>query len=253
MSFFSEERAAELKELFFESAQELLQTLNEEGLQLERRPEDPEIVRSVRRTVHTLKGDSAACGYKELSELAHQLEDALTPELAKAAQKRLAELVPAAADTFEAMLNAYRANKQAPDASVLQSHIKQLVQQPSAAAAAAPQKPLDVNFAWSEYEQMIIADAAARGEKVYNVALGIDPNCSMPEAAVEMARKALPQLGRLLAMHPQEGLPLAGLTVIEAALASNFKSDVIEKKCIVPAVIDRALVQRCASLPAFSE
>ena len=247
MSFFSEERAAELKELFFESAQELLQTLNEEGLEMERRPEDPEIVRSVRRTVHTLKGDSAACGYKELSELAHQLEDALTPELAKAAHKRLAELVLAAADTFEAMLNAYRTNKAAPNAGSLQSQIKQLVQQPTAAVAL--QKPLHVNFAWSEYEQMVIADAAARGETVYNVALGVDANCTMPEAAVEMARKALPQLGRLLAMHPQEGLPLAGLTVIEAALASNLKSDAIEKKCVVPAVIDRALVQRCASLP----
>src|SRR4051794_24298826 len=218
---------------------------------MERRPEDPEIVRSVRRTVHTLKGDSAACGYKELSELAHHLEDALTPELAKAAHKRLAELVLAAADTFEAMLNAYRANKEAPNAAALQAQIKQLVQKPTAdaGAAAAPPKPLNVNFAWSEYEQMIIADAAARGEKVYNVALGVDANCTMPEAAVEMARKALPQLGRLLAMHPQEGLPLAGLTVIEAALASNLKSEAIEKKCVVPAVIDRALVQRCASLP----
>jgi two-component system chemotaxis sensor kinase CheA len=255
VSFFSEERAAELKELFFESAQELLQTLNEEGLQLERRPDDAEIVRSVRRTVHTLKGDSAACGYKDLSELAHHLEDALTPELAKAAHKRLAELVLAAADTFEAMLNAYRANKEAPNAAALQTQIKQLVQKPTAGASAvaAPQKPLNVNFAWSEYEQMIIADAAARGEKVYNVALGIDANCTMPEAAVELARKALPQLGRLLAMHPQEGLPLAGLTIIEAALASNLKSDVIEKKCLVPAVIDRALVQRCASLPGYSE
>ncbi len=248
MSFFSEERAAELKELFFESAQELLQTLNEEGLQMEHRPDDPEIVRSVRRTVHTLKGDSAACGYKELSELAHQLEDALTPELAKAAQKRLAELVLAAADTFEAMLNAYRANKAAPSAIVLQGQIKQLVQKP-AAVAADSQTPWSASFAWSEYEQMVIADAAARGEKVYNVALGIDANCTMPEAAVQMARKALPQLGRLLAMHPQEGLPLAGVTIIEAALASNFKADAIEKKCFVPSVIDRVLVQRCASLP----
>jgi two-component system chemotaxis sensor kinase CheA len=251
VSFFSEERAAELKELFFESAQELLQTLNEEGLKMEHRPDDPEIVRSVRRTVHTLKGDSAACGYKELSELAHQLEDALTPELAKAAQKRLAELVLAAADTFEAMLNAYRTNKAAPSASVLQSQIKQLVEHPT--VAIAQQKTLHVNFAWSEYEQMVIADAAARGETVYNVALGIDANCTMPEAAVEMARKALPQMGRLLAMHPQEGLPLAGLTVIEAALASNLKAEAIEKKCIVPAVIDRALAQRCASLPGVSE
>src|SRR5262249_29778929 len=50
-------------------------------------------------------------------------------------------------------------------------------------------------------------------------------------------------------MPPQDGLPLAGTTIIEAALASNFKPDVIEKKCFVPSVIDRVLVERCASLP----
>lgn len=61
--FFPDDRASELRELFFESATELLQTLNEEGLELEKRPQDEEILRCVRRTVHTLKGDSAACGY----------------------------------------------------------------------------------------------------------------------------------------------------------------------------------------------
>ena len=66
MNFFSDERAAELRELFFESAQELLQALNEQGLDLEKRPGDAEVVRSIRRTVHTLKGDSAACGFREL-------------------------------------------------------------------------------------------------------------------------------------------------------------------------------------------
>ena len=76
MSFFSEERSSELRDLFFESAAELLQALNEEGLLLEQRPGDAEVVRQVRRTVHTLKGDSAACGYQELSSLAHELEDA---------------------------------------------------------------------------------------------------------------------------------------------------------------------------------
>ena len=54
MSFFSEEKASELRELFFESAQELLQALNQEGLELEKRPGDTEVVRGVRRTVHTL-------------------------------------------------------------------------------------------------------------------------------------------------------------------------------------------------------
>ena len=74
-----DERGAELRELFFETSQELLQALNEETLKLENHPGDEEIVRSIRRTVHTLKGDSAACGLRELSELAHQFEDALSP------------------------------------------------------------------------------------------------------------------------------------------------------------------------------
>ena len=60
MNFFSDERAAEMRELFFESAAELLQLLNEEGLKLEKNHQDGEILREVRRTVHTLKGDSAA-------------------------------------------------------------------------------------------------------------------------------------------------------------------------------------------------
>ena len=83
MTFFPDERAAELRDLFFESAAEILQAMNESGLALEDRPGDKESLRSVRRAVHTLKGDSAACGFRELSELAHELEDVLTPELAQ--------------------------------------------------------------------------------------------------------------------------------------------------------------------------
>src|SRR5437879_3351388 len=77
MSNSPDERGVELRELFYETSQELVQALNEEALKLEKNPADEEIVRSIRRTVHTLKGDSAACGLRELSELAHQFEDAL--------------------------------------------------------------------------------------------------------------------------------------------------------------------------------
>ena len=79
MSHPPEDRSGELRALFFESAGELLQSLNEAGLELEAHPADEEVIRRVRRAVHTLKGDSAACGYYELSELAHELEDVLSP------------------------------------------------------------------------------------------------------------------------------------------------------------------------------
>src|ERR1700676_3988591 len=107
MNSFSEDRNAELRALFFESANELLQALNEAGLDLEANPSDEEVIRRVRRAVHTLKGDSAACGFHKLSELAHQLEDVLSPQIAQARGADLAELVLTAADSFEAMLAAY--------------------------------------------------------------------------------------------------------------------------------------------------
>src|SRR5437879_1230508 len=77
MTNSSDERGAELRDLFYETSQELLQALNDQALKLEKKPGDEEIVRVIRRTVHTLKGDSAACGLRELSELAHEFEDAL--------------------------------------------------------------------------------------------------------------------------------------------------------------------------------
>src|SRR6266446_7394217 len=77
VSGLPEDRNSELRALFFESAGELLQSLNEAGLDLEANPADEEVIRRVRRAVHTLKGDSAACGFHKLSELAHELEDAL--------------------------------------------------------------------------------------------------------------------------------------------------------------------------------
>jgi len=59
----------------------LLQELNEAGILLENDPGNTDALARVRRAMHTLKGDSAACGFRELSELAHGLEDLLTPAL----------------------------------------------------------------------------------------------------------------------------------------------------------------------------
>ena len=119
MSFLSDDRGAELRALFFESAGELLQTINDAGLQLEKRPGDEELIRSVRRAVHTLKGDSAACGFSKLSEIAHELEDVLSPQIGSAQGEKLAEVVFSAVDTFESMLVAYQKQMEVPSPAPL--------------------------------------------------------------------------------------------------------------------------------------
>jgi two-component system chemotaxis sensor kinase CheA len=239
VSFFPDDRASELRELFFETATELLQTLNEEGLQLEKHPEDADVLRQVRRTVHTLKGDSAACGYTELSSLAHELEDVLTPDVASTSKHSLAEVVLIAADTFSSMLSAYRGKLQPPAGEELKQHILSLTRKPVTKVAYK----LQARFFWSEYEQMVVADAQNKGEQVFNVAFSIDPQCPMRGAAMQLIRNVLQECGRLLAIVPDQSTLSQDLDVVEAAVASDHPQSWIEKKCRIPAVVADVLVQ----------
>lgn len=245
MSFFSEERASELRELFFESATELLQALNEEGLELEKHPGDAEVVRQVRRTVHTLKGDSAACGYRELSDLAHELEDVLTPELAKGQNGHVAEVVLTAADTFQMMLAAYRGQNQVPSGNELRNAIRSLTCKPAEKAAQKKngQHAPAARFQWSEYERLVISKAVDRGLKVLQVSMIVDPNCTIRAIAVEMAKKALQELGTLLVMAPDSNSPTEHVEGVEAALATSFDAEYVARKCRVPAVISQVTVE----------
>jgi two-component system, chemotaxis family, sensor kinase CheA len=240
VTFFPDDHASELRELFFESATELLQTLNEEGLELEKRPEDEEILRRVRRTVHTLKGDSAACGYTELSETAHALEEVLRPEIAALSKQALAEVVLIAADTFSSMLSAYRGSLQPPAGEELKQHILSLTRKP---ASHVPYK-LQARFVWSEYEQIVVADALGRGENVYNVAFSIEPQCPMRSAAMQLIRNVLQDCGRLLAIAPDQSTLSNDLDVVEAAISSENSEEWIAKKCRIPSVVAEVLVQK---------
>jgi len=239
VSFFSEERAAELRDLFFESAQELLQTLNEQGLELEKSTGDAEVVRGIRRTVHTLKGDSAACGFRELSDLAHELEDVLKPELVASAGNGVAELVLSAADMFDAMLAAYRGKMQPPKADPLRAMIAKLLKNPASAAAKDELTPA---FDWSEYDRLAMEGALAKGNNVYSVAVAIDRTSPMRAAAMQLVLNVLTEAGTILARHPEE-IPADGtVDVVEVALSSKLGEGAIRQKCAIPTVVENVLI-----------
>jgi two-component system chemotaxis sensor kinase CheA len=241
VNFFSEERASELRELFFESAQELLQALNEQGLELEKRPADTEVIRTIRRTVHTLKGDSAACGFRELSELAHELEDVLTPQIAARNDHSVAQVVLSAADTFDTMLAAYKSKLQPPDFAPLQELIRGL----AVTSAQAGARTFAPKFAWTEYERLTIAQGAG-GTQVFNVGIQIDPQCPMMAAAAQLVRNVLQESGRILATHPEDWSKSESLETIEAAISSEHDQQWIARKCSIPAVVSNITVQSLA-------
>jgi two-component system chemotaxis sensor kinase CheA len=259
-----DERGAELRELFFETSQELLQALNEEALKLEKNPGDDEIVRSIRRAVHTLKGDSAACGLRELSELAHQFEDALSVEGSHSAAA-VAEIAFATADIFADMITAYRKGTRMPATKALSRKIEELTAAPKKskargakkvaaksgkkAAAKEPATKASVSKAsskavaqWTEYEKLAMTKAQGDGQDVLHVVAKIDPHCAMPIAGRQLVQNAIGTMGPIIAVRPDPKSPAASKHV-EFILASMQTCDQIAAKCKIPTIVEEVTVE----------
>lgn len=241
MTQFPDERAAELKELFFESALELLQSLNEETLKLEKDPGDLETVRTIRRIVHTLKGDSAAVGFHELSELAHELEDALALE--DGASVAIAEVAFAAADTFSAMLSAYRNGSKLPSSEPVRKLIGKMARDPKTRKARKPKtKAAAPEFIWTEYEKLATDAALKQGKQVYHITAQIDPNCSMPIAAQQLILKALAESGEVLGTRPEIGSAKNAMQ-FQLLIATQQNAEYLTAKCRIPTVISKVKIE----------
>jgi two-component system chemotaxis sensor kinase CheA len=244
VSQLPDDRSGELRALFFESANELLQSLNDAGLELEARPTDDEVIRRVRRAVHTLKGDSAACGYYQLSELAHELEDVLSPQVGQQSGGKLAEVVLEAADSFSAMLAAYQRNIEPPPSEHLHTLIRSLLNAPAQPEKKGPSPKVAAQFAWTEYEQLMVSEAMHRGETVYNIALRIDPNSLMHAAAFQLIRNVLHGCGTVIALRPEDNSAAATVEIVEAALATTQPEERIAQRCKIPAIVSELRVER---------
>ena len=233
-----DERGAELRELFFETSQELLQALNEESLKLEKTPGDEEIVRSIRRIVHTLKGDSAACGLRELSELAHQFEDALSLE-ETAAHGAVAEISFTAADVFTGMIGAYHTGAAMPPTEALRKRIQELTAVPAAKKSRRKKKAEDpakhLAKGWTEIEKLAVARAQAAGLGLYEVMVKIDPHCAMPIAARQLIQNAVSETGKVLVARPDPKSAAASKHV-EFVIAGTQSVEQITAKCKVPTI-----------------
>ncbi len=241
-----DERGAELRDLFYETSQELLQALNDEALKLEKHPGDEEIVRSIRRTAHTLKGDSAACGLRELSELSHQFEDALSMEGA-ATQNAVAEIAFAAADVFAEMIDAYHKGGKLPSTKKLSKRIEELTSSPGAKKSRKKKTDAKSNSAakpaagWTEYEKLAMTQAQASGQDVLHVAVKIDPHCAMPIAGRQLIQNAVGSMGPVLAVRP-DAKSAAAAKQVEFVLASVQTPEQIIAKCKIPTIAEEVTV-----------
>lgn len=68
---------SQFKEIFISEAKEHLVSLNSALVELEKNPNNKDMINQIFRAVHTLKGMSATMGYDNITNLSHHMEDVL--------------------------------------------------------------------------------------------------------------------------------------------------------------------------------
>jgi len=110
---FEEESAeniiAKLKEAFKDEAYELLAELESALLELEKTPDDGELIDRVFRAMHTIKGSGSACGLSDVAAFTHELET-FFDKVRKgkvSVTKKIVDLTLQARDQIKAMFDAH--------------------------------------------------------------------------------------------------------------------------------------------------
>src|SRR5437660_5302214 len=136
------------------------------------------------------------------------------------------------------MLAAFQRKTEPPAVAVLHAMIRKLLEGPASAKPADPAPlQLPAQFAWTEYEQLMVSEAVHRGEYVYNVALRIDSQSLMRAAAFQLIRNVLHGCGTVIGLRPEDNVGAAVVEIVEALLGTRHSVEHIAQRCQIPAVV----------------
>ncbi|HLU69067.1 MAG TPA: response regulator [Kofleriaceae bacterium] len=126
----------DMVELFFAEVNERLEDLSVKLVEIESRPDDPELVRDVFRDLHTLKGSSAMVGLRPMNDLAHAAEDLVgqVRDGERRADRAVIDALLAALDELREI--ASRAGRREPTS--VRADLVRRLRDPSGASAPAP-------------------------------------------------------------------------------------------------------------------
>ena len=131
---------------FFDEAQEHLESIEEMAMALGSGRRDPELLNSIFRAAHSIKGGSGTFGFAQLADATHEMET-LFDALRKGrgvADETTVRLLLDSCDAFKTHLTRLKAGERGTDPAMAAIHEKlagYVASAPGAAAAAPPAKP----------------------------------------------------------------------------------------------------------------
>lgn len=198
------------RDIFIEEMNDQLERMDQTLLALERSP-SPDLVQTLFRIAHTVKGSSSTMAFKELSDLTHQVEFALEwiREKKTALTAGLIDLLFRAMDAMKKLRDEYVAGGPYSDSAALAAEIQAMLGRNAQAAAGAssPARSLPL---LGPGERLRAEEGAAAGMQLLAVRITLKGDCLMKAARYQiMLRRIEDDGGSVIA----SSLPLGDIAV----------------------------------------
>lgn len=203
-------------EMFIEESKEHLQACNDHLLELEKQPDNLQIVNEIFRSAHTLKGMSATMGYEDLASLTHQMENVLDAirNQQLTVKTEVLDVVFMAVDDLEAMVLSIASGGDGKrDVSQVVQLLKQIESgQPlSSLQAASEQVSAAVEMkaskpSYDDFQKTIIIQSMEQGTTCVELTITLRADCLLKAARVFMVFDVLEKLGEVIKSNPTTDL-----------------------------------------------
>lgn len=204
-------------EVFIEESKEHLQSCNARLLDLEKNPEDIDIVNDIFRSAHTLKGMSATMGYEDLASLTHQMENVLdairnhklsvTPEILDVvfqAVDDLEAMVFSIADGGDGKRNVTEVVEKLKLIEKGESPQQAQSQAEVAATSTVVTTSTGASFKseYDEFEYTVLEQSKEQGFEAYEITIALREDCLLKAARVYMVFEVLEKVGEVIKSTP---------------------------------------------------
>lgn len=191
MAFIDQDR---FKKAFLEEAGELLESLNEKLLDLEKNPEDSDVINEIFRLTHSIKSESAIVGYMNISELAHKMED-IFEKIRKSDLSVNTEIINSLFKAFDKMMEIMSAvqnnkNESKFDISNEINELSKILKEDKKVVLKEidkkekdqlkDQEELDkIDVEFSDFQKNQIEDGLEKGDNFFKISVYIAKDCEM--------------------------------------------------------------------------
>ena len=191
------------KKIFMEESLEHLSKLNQLILDLEKNPQNIDVVNTIFREAHSIKGMSASMGYEPIAELTHKLEDLM--DMVRKGKltitRGIVDVLLSSGDILEKQLKAVDKNED--PGEVIGDIILMLDTAMSGKLPAGKEMPGGKPEPKPEPEAKKEPEPKKEGTPLtYKVMLRIDPNVPKPHIKALLGVKKLTELGKIVGIIP---------------------------------------------------